>query len=228
MADVNDLRYRSAIPEDVREIAALFRHCNPGSIWTQLGDEVSETYSRHYATGPSGLTVVAVQNSRVVGACMGTTDPEHERYEFYKQNGRKLLSLVGARAFRDPSAALAIVRRGVRAGTNAGAQLAWRLRRRAGDDPRGGDNAAGTPSTDTSKTCYVAVLCVDASTRGRGTATAMLQEFLRQGALRGCRSCRIGTTESNLAAQRAIEKAGFRPAGHSRAARTYVREVDAT
>ncbi len=227
MDEVRDVRYRPATPEDVPKIARLFRQCNPESFWTQLGDEVSETYSRHYSTGPSGLTIVAVADSRVIGACMGTTDPDRERYEFYKHNGWRLLTLIGARAMRDRHAVLVIVRRGLTAATRLGGELAWRFRRRPQQHSRADHTTALQPSTDRS-TCYIAVLCVDTSTRGRGIATAMLQEFQRQSAARGFRRCRIGTTESNVAAQRAMKRAGFRPAGHARTGVTYVRDVDAT
>jgi len=227
MDDDRNLRYRLAAPEDLPDIATLFRQCNPDSVWAQFGNRVPEVYFRHYCSGNSGLTIVAISESGVVGACVGTTDPQHERMEFYKRYGPNIVQLMAVYLIANPVALLVLIRRTLRAATRLGARMAWRLCHAL--------TLSKTPGTTmdplkaaSRKWSFVAILFVHPEMRGLGVGTMMLEEFQNEGARRGFDSCRINTTQDNVAAQRAIARAGFRYAGAARTGVTYVSEVSGT
>lgn len=226
MDDTDHVRYRFAAPEDVLAVARLFRRCKAYSVWAQLGDDVAESYFRHYCSGGHGLVVVATSKLGVLGACIGTTDPAGDRRQFYRENGRQLLWLIAKHSVAHPRAILVMGRRTLTAVKHLGTAEIRRLLR--GRGPRADWNARPVGEREGTSTCFIGTLIVDPVARGRGVATTLLRNFREEGAKRGFCTCYANTTEDNVGARLAMERAGFQYAWRAGARVTYVSRITGT
>jgi ribosomal protein S18 acetylase RimI-like enzyme len=219
----DDIQFRRARHGDVPAIARVLQESKPSSIWSQLGGAVTETYVCHYCTSAEALAVVAVNADTVIGACLGTTDPDRDRRNFYRQSTLTLVKVVAAEVARRPQVAHDLVRRAARSIGSAGSAVRGGLRRTEGmaDSPeRTTDERARGPEA------LIATLIVHPHAQGRGVGTALLKKTIAEMALTGTvESCRINTTADNIAAQRSMERAGFERSHRDPGQVSYVRPL---
>ena len=202
------LQCRAATLGDIQEIASLFRICKPASVWSRLGHAVTAIYFRHYCTDTSAVGVVAVAEGRVVGACLGTTDPSGDRLRFYRRSALPLVRAVTEEVVSRPSAAGVIVFRLLRGLQGPARKSLGALRRMPSfrtrpvlEPPRG----VGT--------CYMALFFVAPTARGNRVGTEMLNEFVRKLGAKGCQCCWARASPDNVASQISQRRAGFRSLG---------------
>lgn len=223
MTNADHVQFRRARNDDVPAIARVLQESKPSSIWSQLGGAVTEAYVRHYCMSAGTLAVVAVEEGTVIGACLGTTDPDHDRRNFYRESALTLVKVVAAEVAQRPRVARQLVRRAARTIGSAGSAARARLLR---TDAMTDSQERMTHGRSDGSEALIATLIVRPSAQGRGVGRALLEKTIEEIALLGTAEwCRINTTVDNIPAQRSMERAGFERSPGNPGQMSYIRPL---
>ena len=184
-----------ATDDDIGELARLHRLAFPDFFLSSLGDRFLAQFYVGFLRDPSAVTVVAkAADGRIVGAVVGTTEPEH----FFRNLLRRQwlgFAIASARTMVvQPSVAPRLVR-------------AVRYR-----GPRGSASAA-----------LLSSVCVHPSLQGRGIGSILLREWTLSAARCGAMAARLATdAEQNDAVNAFYQDHGWNLTGfyHTREGRT--------
>ena len=84
------MKYRIASTEDLPEIANVHITCFPGTFIASFGNKLIERYYGEY-NNEDNLFIVAEEDNRIQGFCMGYRTGSNARNNFLKKNKLRLV-----------------------------------------------------------------------------------------------------------------------------------------